>query len=202
MKLHSQKKTAIATSLLAVMILAGCATGGQNTKSAMNYPTLNGATPLVIGHRGASGYRPEHSRAAYQLAIELGADAVELDGHGARAKVTLHRSEGRRHRETFTGLVSPIRQRGAIMRDTIRVHPDFARAVGGAEHQSLPGTICHPHHPLRHGSGEDQRQEQQAAQDRPHQAEARARVAAEQLGVMGRIRAHQGLIKGSRLCDT
>lgn len=35
--------------------------------------------PLVIAHRGASGYRPEHSRAAYDLAIDLGADAVEPD---------------------------------------------------------------------------------------------------------------------------
>ncbi len=33
----------------------------------------------VIGHRGASGYRPEHGRAAYELAIALGADAVEPD---------------------------------------------------------------------------------------------------------------------------
>ncbi|MCP1503271.1 glycerophosphoryl diester phosphodiesterase [Curtobacterium herbarum] len=35
--------------------------------------------PLVIAHRGASGYRPEHSRSAYELAIELGADAIEPD---------------------------------------------------------------------------------------------------------------------------
>ena len=35
--------------------------------------------PLVIAHRGASGYRPEHSRAAYELAIEQGADAIEPD---------------------------------------------------------------------------------------------------------------------------
>jgi glycerophosphoryl diester phosphodiesterase len=35
--------------------------------------------PLVIAHRGASGYRPEHSRSAYQLAFALGADAVEPD---------------------------------------------------------------------------------------------------------------------------
>ncbi|ROR90029.1 glycerophosphodiester phosphodiesterase [Nocardioides aurantiacus] len=35
--------------------------------------------PLVIGHRGASGYRPEHTLAAYQLAIEQGADYVEPD---------------------------------------------------------------------------------------------------------------------------
>jgi glycerophosphoryl diester phosphodiesterase len=34
---------------------------------------------LVIGHRGASGYRPEHTRASYELAFALGADAVEPD---------------------------------------------------------------------------------------------------------------------------
>jgi glycerophosphoryl diester phosphodiesterase len=35
--------------------------------------------PLVIGHRGASGYRPEHTSAAYELAFAQGADAVEPD---------------------------------------------------------------------------------------------------------------------------
>lgn len=35
--------------------------------------------PLVIGHRGASGYRPEHTESAYELAFALGADAVEPD---------------------------------------------------------------------------------------------------------------------------
>src|SRR6187399_2382617 len=39
----------------------------------------SGARPLVIGHRGASGYRPEHTRASYELAFALGADAVEPD---------------------------------------------------------------------------------------------------------------------------
>lgn len=35
--------------------------------------------PLVIGHRGASGYRPEHTLAAYELAARQGADYVEPD---------------------------------------------------------------------------------------------------------------------------
>lgn len=35
--------------------------------------------PLVIAHRGASGYRPEHTRSAFELAIALGADALEPD---------------------------------------------------------------------------------------------------------------------------
>ena len=37
------------------------------------------AQPLVIAHRGASGYVPEHTLAAYWLAIEQGADYVEPD---------------------------------------------------------------------------------------------------------------------------
>ncbi|MCC3765769.1 glycerophosphodiester phosphodiesterase [Glycomyces sp. TRM65418] len=35
--------------------------------------------PIVIAHRGASGYLPEHTLEAYQLAIELGADVIEPD---------------------------------------------------------------------------------------------------------------------------
>jgi glycerophosphoryl diester phosphodiesterase len=35
--------------------------------------------PLVIGHRGASGYLPDHTLEGYALAIELGADYVEPD---------------------------------------------------------------------------------------------------------------------------
>lgn len=35
--------------------------------------------PVVTGHRGASGYRPEHTLASYALAIEMGADFIEPD---------------------------------------------------------------------------------------------------------------------------
>jgi len=35
--------------------------------------------PLIIGHRGAPGYLPEHSRSSYQRAIAAGVDAVEPD---------------------------------------------------------------------------------------------------------------------------
>jgi glycerophosphoryl diester phosphodiesterase len=37
------------------------------------------ARPLVIAHRGASGYRPEHTESAYRLALALGAEAIEPD---------------------------------------------------------------------------------------------------------------------------
>ena len=42
-------------------------------------PTLDGKPALVIAHRGASGYLPEHTLAAYELAVRMGADYVEPD---------------------------------------------------------------------------------------------------------------------------
>ena len=44
-----------------------------------SWNTLDGAAPLVIGHRGASGYRPEHTLASYDLAISMGANYIEPD---------------------------------------------------------------------------------------------------------------------------
>jgi glycerophosphoryl diester phosphodiesterase len=43
------------------------------------YPTLSGKNPLIVAHRGASGYLPEHTIASYTKAIELGADFIEPD---------------------------------------------------------------------------------------------------------------------------
>jgi glycerophosphoryl diester phosphodiesterase len=37
------------------------------------------ATPTIFGHRGASGYRPEHTLASYELAARMGADFIEPD---------------------------------------------------------------------------------------------------------------------------
>jgi glycerophosphoryl diester phosphodiesterase len=55
--------------------------------------TRSGSRPLVIGHRGASGYRPEHTRGAYELAFALGADAVEPDIVSTRDGVLVLRHE-------------------------------------------------------------------------------------------------------------
>jgi glycerophosphoryl diester phosphodiesterase len=49
----------------------------QNPEVLFN--TLDGEPPLVIAHRGASGELPEHTLAAYRLAITQGADFVEPD---------------------------------------------------------------------------------------------------------------------------
>ncbi|HEX2493251.1 MAG TPA: glycerophosphodiester phosphodiesterase family protein [Steroidobacter sp.] len=65
------KVAALATRLLAIK--------GSGMTAEGDWNTLDGAAPLVIAHRGASGYRPEHTLASYALAIELGADYIEPD---------------------------------------------------------------------------------------------------------------------------
>lgn len=49
--------------------------------------------PLVIAHRGASGERPEHTLAAYDLAIDQGADVIEPDLVPTRDGVLVCRHE-------------------------------------------------------------------------------------------------------------
>jgi glycerophosphoryl diester phosphodiesterase len=49
--------------------------------------------PVVIGHRGASGYRPEHTLASYELAVELGADYIEPDLVSTKDGVLVARHE-------------------------------------------------------------------------------------------------------------
>ena len=42
-------------------------------------PTLKNERPIIISHRGASGYRPEHTLESYHRAMKQGADFIELD---------------------------------------------------------------------------------------------------------------------------
>jgi glycerophosphoryl diester phosphodiesterase len=51
------------------------------------------APPIVIGHRGASGYMPEHTLASYFLAMQFGADYVEPDLVMTRDGVLVARHE-------------------------------------------------------------------------------------------------------------
>jgi glycerophosphoryl diester phosphodiesterase len=60
--------------LMALAVIAGC--GNRDPRPPR---TLDGNAPLVIAHRGASGYLPESTLEAYQRAIDLGADAIEPD---------------------------------------------------------------------------------------------------------------------------
>jgi glycerophosphoryl diester phosphodiesterase len=55
--------------------------------------TFTGKPPIIIAHRGASGYRPEHTLAAYELAIALGADYIEPDLVSTKDGVLIARHE-------------------------------------------------------------------------------------------------------------
>ena len=50
-------------------------------------------SPLVVAHRGASGYRPEHTLAAYELAVAMGADYIEPDLVATKDGVLVDRHE-------------------------------------------------------------------------------------------------------------
>jgi alkaline phosphatase len=63
------------------------------TPNFSNFKTLNGQAPLVIGHRGASGERPEHTLASYELAIARGADFIEPDLVSTKDGVLVARHE-------------------------------------------------------------------------------------------------------------
>ena len=53
---------------------------------------------LILAHRGASGYQPEMTQAAYQLGLEMGADGVEVDVRSTKddVLVAIHDRNSRR----------------------------------------------------------------------------------------------------------
>ena len=80
--------------------------------------------PLVIGHRGASGYRPEHTLASYRLAIGMGADFIEPDLVSTKDGVLVAR-----HENEISGTTD------------VAAHPEFAdrRATKTIDGVSLTG---------------------------------------------------------------
>ncbi|MCP2332872.1 glycerophosphoryl diester phosphodiesterase [Actinoalloteichus cyanogriseus DSM 43889] len=102
---------------------------------------LSGMPPAVVAHRGASAYLPEHTRAAYALAIEQGADGLECDVRLSRDGhlVCLH---DRRIDRTSTGrgVVS------ALPLDRLAAHryDRDGKAGRGPDHQSVRGFSALP----------------------------------------------------------
>src|SRR5919112_1152225 len=66
-------KLAVALMVILVAFAVPTVGAGAQTGSTLEGPVLN------IGHRGASAYAPEHTFAAYDLALEQGADYIEID---------------------------------------------------------------------------------------------------------------------------
>ena len=69
------------------LTLGAC--GGSDSLAPL--PTLDGSTPLVIGHRGLPGLFPEETQPAYEGAADAGADSLEADLHLSRDCVLMAR---------------------------------------------------------------------------------------------------------------
>jgi glycerophosphoryl diester phosphodiesterase len=74
-----------------VALLAPTAAVGKKKQKRSGPPKEN--SPLVIGHRGASGFLPEHTLQAYKLAIRQGADYIEPDLVATKDGVLIARHE-------------------------------------------------------------------------------------------------------------
>jgi len=61
---------------------------------------MTNSSPIVIGHRGAAGYRPEHTMASFSTAIDLGADFIEPDLVSTKDHVLIVRHENELSRTT------------------------------------------------------------------------------------------------------
>lgn len=65
----------------------------KSSKSRTYRDSADMPSPLVVSHRGASGYRPEHTLAAYELAVAQGADYIEPDLVSTKDGVVVDRHE-------------------------------------------------------------------------------------------------------------
>jgi glycerophosphoryl diester phosphodiesterase len=84
-------KAPTTAALAAVTALATAGTAGATDTAAAHHEAIT--KPIVIGHRGAPGYRPEHTLASYRLAIAMGADYIEPDLVSTKDGVLVARHE-------------------------------------------------------------------------------------------------------------
>jgi glycerophosphoryl diester phosphodiesterase len=78
--------------------------------------------PSIIGHRGAAGYRPEHTLASYELAARMGADFIEPDLVSTRDGVLVAR-----HEPEIGGTTDVARHPGFASRRTVKMVDGQAR---------------------------------------------------------------------------
>ncbi|MFF5212954.1 glycerophosphodiester phosphodiesterase family protein [Streptosporangium sp. NPDC000396] len=86
---------------------------GSAAKRSLNHPLRRfgrrDGAPIVIAHRGASAFRPEHTLISYETAIRMGADYIELDLVSTKDHVLVARHENELSATT-----------------DVRDHPEFA----------------------------------------------------------------------------
>lgn len=111
-----------------------------------SYPTLSSNPPIVIGHRGACGYLPEHTLASYQRAIELGADFIEPDLVSTRDGVLIARHEPNLIDTTNVSEIPMYADRKTIKAiDGIEQEGFFAEDFTLAEIKTLRARQSHPY---------------------------------------------------------
>jgi glycerophosphoryl diester phosphodiesterase len=79
---------------LTILLTAGAIAGptfGHSDKPGSHDPAAHKV--IIIGHRGAAGYRPEHTLASYELAARMGADYIEPDLVSTKDHVLVARHE-------------------------------------------------------------------------------------------------------------
>jgi glycerophosphoryl diester phosphodiesterase len=79
--------------LAAVAVVPAGLAAAAGDHEGRDDPAKANHQPIVIGHRGASGYRPEHTLEAYRLAIRQGADYIEPDLVATKDHVLVARHE-------------------------------------------------------------------------------------------------------------
>jgi len=73
----------------------------MHATAALEESTATGSSrPVIVGHRGAPAYRPEHTAASYELAIEMGVEFIEPDVVVSRDGVLVVRHENELSRST------------------------------------------------------------------------------------------------------
>jgi glycerophosphoryl diester phosphodiesterase len=82
---------ALAAALLLLLVAPSIA--GASLDSRAETGSQVRRLPVVVGHRGAAGYRPEHTLASYRLAIGMAADFIEPDLVSTRDHVLVARHE-------------------------------------------------------------------------------------------------------------
>lgn len=97
---------------------------------------LTDTPPIVIGHRGASGYLPEHTLEAYTLAIEQGADYIEPDLVITKDGVLIARHENEISGTTDVAEKFPDRKRKKII-EGLPVEGWFAEDFSWKEIETL-----------------------------------------------------------------
>jgi glycerophosphoryl diester phosphodiesterase len=93
MRRISRRPTALLLAAALLVLALSQVAGASRGKEQVAKVGKPGRLPLVIGHRGASGYRPEHTLASYRLAIEMGADYIEPDLVSTKDHVLVTRHE-------------------------------------------------------------------------------------------------------------